>query len=305
MANIITTASFASSLQPELAKGFGLGYAEKPEIFSRIFDVRASDRAFERFYKVGALDLPDTMSEGSSVKYHSLSELWPQIFTHGMYGLGIQVTKMAMDDCKDSPLPKLKASEMGRVMRLHKELAAANYLDGGQVLATAPGGDGVALYSASHATAAGNQSNIAAVAVALSELGLEAADISIGQMQNEAGHVINAKPRAIIVPLGKKHEIHRILHSEGQVYTPDNTPNALKDAGVFPEVIVHPHLTDTAAYHIATDAAIGEGLLFLNRQNPVMSMDNVFDNDNAKAKVVMRYSLGHLDWRCMFLNAGA
>lgn len=305
MSGIITTASFATSLQPELAKAFGIGYKEKPEIFSQIFDVRSSDRGFERFYKVGALDLPDQMSEGSSVKYHTMSELWPQIFTHGAYGLGIQVTKFAMDDCKDSPLAQLKGAEMGRVMRLHKELAAAAYLDGGSVFASAPGGDGVALYSASHVTAAGNQSNIASVAVALSELGLENADIAISQLQNEAGHIIDAKPRAIVVPVGKKHEIYRILQSEGQVYTPDNTPNSIKDNGIFPRVIVNPHLTNTTAYHILTDAAMGEGLIFLNRMAPTMSMDNVFDNDNAKVKTIMRYSLGHLDWRAAFLNAGA
>jgi hypothetical protein len=303
---IITTASFATSLQPELATAFGLGYKEKPEIYSRVFEVRASDRAFERFYKVGALGLPEQMSEGSAVKYHSMSELWPKIFTHGAFGLGIQVTKFAMDDCKDSPLAELKGKEMGRVMRLHKELAGAAFFDNGQTAADPTlGGDAVSLYSHAHPTAVGNQSNIASVAVALSELGLENADISIGQFQNEAGHLINATAKSIMVPLGKKHEIHRILKSDGQVYTPDNTPNSLKDQGIFPEVIVNPYLNNTTAYHILTDAAPGEGLLFLNRMAPTMSMDNVFDNDNAKVKTVMRYSLGHLDWRCAFLNAGA
>jgi len=305
MSGIITTASFSTSLQPELAKAFGVGYAEKPEIFSRIFEVRSSDRAFERFYKVGALDLPDQMSEGSSVKYHTMSELWPQIFTHAAYGLGMQITKFAMDDCKDSPLAALKGQEMGRVMRLHKELAAAAYLDGGTVNASAPGGDGVALYSASHPTAAGNQSNLASSSVALSELGIENAVIAIGQFLNEAGHIINVRPKSIIVPLGKEFEIRRILGSAGQVYTPDNTLNAIKDMGVIPEVIVSPHLTNTTAYHFLTDAAPGEGLIFLNRMAPTMSMDNVFDNDNAKVKTVMRYSLGHLDWRAAYLNQGA
>lgn len=305
MSNIITTGSNISALQPGLFKGFGIGYKEHESYYDKIFEVRPSDKVVELFYKSGNLDLPDDMTEGDAIKYHSMSELWNVKFTQSSFGLGIRITDMAMKFLKDSPILQQRGAEMGRVMRLHKELAAAAYLDGGADNAVAPGGDGVALYSASHPTATGNQSNYASVAADISELALEAAHLAISSFLNEQGQLIDVRPKNIIVAKDNRFEIHRILNAIGQVYTPDNTPNAIKDMGAFPGVvIVNPHLTDTDAFHVTTDAAPGEGLLFLVGQEPVMSSSNDFDTDDVKFKTVMRYTKGHLDWRCAYLNPG-
>lgn len=303
MNGLINLQSFSFALQPEVIKAFGKGYAEHPDQFSAIFDVRSSDRNFERFYKVSGLDLPTAMTDGSSVKYDSMGELWDKTFTHAKYGTGIIVSKDAMDDTKDGIIMELKAMEMGRVMRLKKELLAADYLDSG--FTTVNGGDGKELYSASHPTVAGTFSNLASTSLDLSEVALENAVIQIMGMKNERGHLLNVNPRKLVIAKENTFEVKRILGSIGQVYTPDNTLNAIKDLGIFTEgYMVNHYLADQDAFHILTDAAKGEGLIFLNRREPEVTSDNVFDNENAKFKTIMRVSLGHLDPRCIFGNPG-
>ena len=297
----INTGNFALDLYPEVLTWFGLKYKQFPSQHDQVFKVMASDRGYERIAKVGELGLPSQFSDGESVSFDSMAQRWKLDVTHRKYGIGFIITKDALDDQKSGIPLQLKSYALARSMSVMREILAASYLDNCFTGGTSTGGDGVVLYSASHPLATGTFSNVPSSPVAISEAGLEQACKDIeNNFVSERGLKIMAKARKLVIHPNLRFEAIRILQSQGQVYTPDNTPNALKASGLFPESFTTMnYLNSTNAYHILTDVE-DQGLIEYVRREPDVTTDNVFDNENAKFKSVMRLSFCHGDPRCAY-----
>jgi hypothetical protein len=195
-------------------------------------------------------------------------------------------------------------------MRQTKETVGANVLnrafntsytggDGATLIASAGGGG-----STSHVNVAGGTwTNGPATAVDISETALEQAVIDMGSWTDDRGLKIAVRPSKLILPINLEFEAAKILKTEYEVGSANNTVNIVRSR--FPGgMAVNHYLTDTDAWFIKTDFG-GEGMKYFERRADSFDMDNDFDTSNAKFKAEARYSFGWTDPRAMYGSPGA
>lgn len=307
--SVITTASFAKALWPGVNKWYGDAYNEFSPQWQMLFDKNTSRRAWEEDVGVSMFGLPTIKAEGAPISYDSSRQGFTSRYNHVVYALGFIVTREAVDDDLYDVVGKQKAKSLAFSMRQNKEIVAANvynrafnttYVGGDAATLVASAGGGG---SASHANVGGGTwTNGVAAAVDLSEAALEQAVIDIRGFQNDRGLKIQAKAKSLIIPKELMFEAQRILKTEGQVYSADNTLNALKTMGVIPEVVINDYLTDADAWFIRTN--VSDGLKYFERDGDSFGMDEDFDTENAKYKARSRFAFGWTDPRGIYGSPG-
>jgi hypothetical protein len=306
--SVITTASFAKALWPGVNKWYGDAYNEFSPQWQELFEKNTSRRAWEEDVGISMFGLPVVKSVGAPITYDSSRQGYTSRYNHVVYALGFIVTREAVDDDLYDVVGKQKAKSLAFSMRQNKELVAANvynrafntsYVGGDAATLVACAGGG----SASHPNVAGGTwTNGPSAAVDLSEASLEQAAIDIRNFQNDRGLKMQAKPTKLIIPKELMFEAQRILKTEGQVYSADNTLNAIKTMGIIPTIVVNDYLTDTDAWFIRTN--VQDGLKYFERNGDEFKMDDDFDTENAKYKARSRFSFGWTDPRGIYGSPG-
>lgn len=302
----ITRSNHPSNLWPGIKAWFGNKYKEYGKPYEAYFQSETSDKAYEEIAETTGFGLAAPKAEGASIGYDNDGEGYKTRFTNVTYGLGYIVTREAIEDGQYRTIAERRAMELARSMNTTKCIVHANVMNRG-FSGSYLGGDGVALFSASHPTLSGNQSNLLSAAD-LSEAGIEAAVTAIQTMKNARGHIIGAQPKMLVIHPSEMFNAARILDSELQSgaktdTTSTNNINVLRSKGLIDTVVVDPYLTDTDAWFVTTD--IPYGLLSMQRRAMEFTKDNDFDTENAKAKATERYSVGWADWRGVFGSAGS
>ena len=299
---IITTGSFAKALYPGVNTWYGKAYNEYPVEYTKLFDSNKSRRAWEEDVSVSSFGLAQIKAEGAGVQYDSEQQGFMTRYTHVEYALGFVITRNMVDDDLYDVVGQRKASGLAFSMRQTKETVAANVYNRA-FNGSYTGGDGLEMVSTLHVNIAGGTwSNEIATAADISEPSLEQACIDIAKFTNDRGLKIAVKPKALIVPVDLDFEVNKIMKTEYEVGTANNTVNIVR--GRFPGgIIVNHYLTDTDAWFIRTDAP--NGLKYFTRRDDDFTTDGDFDTDNAKFKATSRYSFGWSDPRQIYGSQGA
>lgn len=299
---IITTGNHPKALWPGVEAWWGLKYKEQPKFWEKMFDESKSSKKYEENVEATGFGLAAVKSEGQSVSYDTHSQGPTTRYTHVTYALGFIVTREEMDDNQYEELARGRTTALAFSMATTKNIVAANVFNRAFNSAYA-GGDGKELLATDHPTLDGTQSNELSTPADLSEAALEDLVIQISLAKNSRGLPIVLQPKALMVHPSNMFEAHRILKSQLQSGTANNDANALKDMGLFSEVMSNPYFTDEDAFFIKTNAP--EGLKWFERRKIEFTKDNDFDTENAKAKSTNRYSFGHTDWRGVYGSPGA
>lgn len=300
MAGIITRSTQPDLLWPGIQAIFGTSYDRLEKQYTKIFDVRKSKRAYEKVLEATGFGMASVKGEGQSITYDSAGQGPATTFTHVTYGLGYMITREAMEDNQYQEVAEANAQALPWSMNVTKETVHANVLNRG-FNSSYVGGDGQPLFSASHPTANGTQSNLL-TAADMSEAAIEDAVTSITQAANSAGLPIALKPVRIIATPGNLFNATRILKSDLRVGGNNNDVNAIKLLGVIPELVVNNYLDDADAWFIQTNAP--NGLISYQRRNLDLEDDTDFDTENRKHKATERYSAGWGDFRAVYGNPG-
>lgn len=303
MSGIINTSSFAKALWPGVNAWYGKAYNEYQVEYTKLFETHKSTRNFEEDVGTSGFGLAQVKPEGSGIAYDSERQAFITRYTHVVYALGFIITREIMEDDQYDIVGQRKAQGLAFSMRQTKEIVAANVYN--RAFNTSyTGGDGKSMIATDHPNfAGGTWSNRIGTNVDLSEAALEQAVIDIGGFTNDRGLLISVRPKTLIIPRQLVFEAHRILQSTQRYGTADNDANALKDMGLFRDVVVNHYLTDTDAWFIRTD--VPHGLKHWERRADSFDMDNDFDTENAKFKASARYSFGWTDPRAIYGSAGA
>lgn len=297
---VITSGSFAKALWPGVNAWYGKSYNDYATEWDKLFDKNTSSKAYEEDVGLSSLGLAAVKAEGAPITYDSERQGFTTRYNHVVYALGFIITREAYEDDQYDVVGKKKANALARSMRQTKEIVAANVYNRATTSGYT-GGDGVVLLSASHVNVAGGTySNIQSAD--LSEAALEQAFIDIEGFTDDRGLIIAAKPKSLIIPRQLRFEANRILKSDGRVGTDNNDTNALKDSGLFTNIVVNHYLTDADAWFIRTD--VPEGMKYFERRGDAFEMDNDFDTENAKFKASGRYSFGWSDPRGLYGSMG-
>lgn len=297
----ITRSTMPDLLWPGIQAIFGTSYSKLDKEYPRIFDVRQSKKAYEKVVEATGFGMASVKGEGASIVYDTPGQGPASVFTHVTYGLGYIITREAMEDNQYQEVAESNAMNLPWSMNTTKETVHANILNRG-FSTSYVGGDGKPLFSATHPTANGTQSNLL-TAADLSESALEDALTAIATVKNSAGLPIALRGVRLIVGPAQIFNATRILEAEGRVGTANNDPNAIKTLGLLSEIVINHYLDDPDAWFIQTNAP--NGLISYQRRALELEKDEDFDTENKKHKATERYSAGWGDWRAVFGNAGA
>jgi hypothetical protein len=300
----ISRAQLLKELLPGLNALFGLSYATYQEEHKQIYETETSERSFEEETKLSGFSAAPVKNEGNAIAYDNAQEAWTARYNHETIAQGFSLTEEAIEDNLYDSLAARYTKALARSMAYTKQVKAAAVLNNG-FSATYPGGDGVALFSASHPlVSGGTNSNIPSTPADLNETSLEAAVIQISLWTDERGLLIAAKPKKLIVPPALQFVATRLLETELRVGTNDNDINAIKNNGSVSEGYTINHfLTDSNAWFLTTD--VPNGMKHFIRVPLSQSMDGDFDTGNVRYKSRERYSFGWSDPLGMFGSAGA
>lgn len=303
MSGIITSSSFAKLLWPGLNSIYGKAYNDYPTEWDKLFEKNTSDRAYEEDLGLSSFGLASVKNEGAPITYDTERQGFTSRYNHVVYALGFIITREIYEDDLYGKVGAQKAKALARSMRQTKEIVGANVYNRA-FTAGYTGGDGKTLVASDHPNVAGGTfSNQIATASDLSEAALEQAVIDIAGFRDDRGLLIAAKPEKLVISYQNQFEANRILGAQGRVGTDLNDPNALKDMGIFKDVVVNHYFTDPDAWFILTN--VKDGLKYFERRGDQFEMDNDFDTENAKFKATARYSFGWSDPRSVYGSAGA
>ena len=300
----ISRAQLLKELLPGLNALFGMEYARYGEEHKEIYETETSERSFEEETKLSGFSAAPVKNEGSAIAYDNAQEAWTTRYNHETIALGFSITEEAVEDNLYDSLSARYTKALARAMAYTKQVKAAAVLNNG-FSASYAGGDGVALFSASHPlVSGGTNSNTPGTQVDLNETSLEAAVIQIAAWTDERGLLIAAKPKKMIVPPALMFTAKRLLDTELRVATADNDINAIKQMGAIPEgYTVNHFLTDPNAWFLTTD--VPNGMKHFVRTPLQNSMDGDFDTGNVRYKARERYSFGWSDPLGMWGSSGS
>lgn len=302
MAGLITTGSHPKALWPGVYSWFGAKYAEHPQQYSRLFEMKSSSKNYEEIVEQTGFGLAPVKPEGSSVAYDSHAQGSISRGTNVAYALGYIVTREELADNLYEAVSMARSGQLAFSMAQTRENVGANIYNRA-FNSSFVGGDGKELIASNHPSLAGDQSNIISTAADLSESSLEDLTINILDAKNSKGLQISLQPKSLIIPTALVYEARRILRSPLRVGTADNDLNALSNLSVIPEIIVNNYFTDNNAWFIRTNCP--DSLCWFDREAIEFTKDEDFDTDNAKAKAYMRFIPFWGDWRGIYGSAGA
>lgn len=299
---VITTAAHPKAEWPGVHAFTMAEYDTHAKEFADIFDTETSKMAYEEDVETTGFGLAQVKAEGASTVYDTHQQGGTQRYRHIAYSLGFIVTR----EEKDDNLYKARAFRRGKMLsfsfRTTKEIVHANVFNRGFNVAYT-GIDGKPLFSTTHATLAGNQSNTLAVAADLSEASLEDMMIQIMEAKNSRGLEIAVRARKLAVAPSEAFNAERILKSSLRSGTDHNDVNAIKSMGLLPDgYCINHYFTKADAWMLKTD--VPNGLTSFQRTPYEFTQDNDFDTSNAKAKGYERYSVGWTDWRTAYGSPG-
>jgi len=300
----ISRAQLLKELLPGLNALFGLEYARYDEEHKEIYETETSERSFEEETKLSGFSAAPVKNEGSAIAYDNAQEAWTARYNHETIALGFSLTEEAIEDNLYDSLSARYTKALARAMAYTKQVKAAAVLNNG-FSSSYTGGDGVSLFSNAHPlVGGGSNSNVPSVAADLNETSLENAVIQIAAWTDERGLLIAAKPKKLIIPSALQFVATKLLETELQVGSADNTINAIKNNGSIPEGYAINHwLTDPNAWFLTTD--VPNGMKHFVRMPLSNSMDGDFDTGNVRYKSRERYSFGWSDPLSMFGSEGA
>lgn len=299
---IITTGSHPKALWPGIKAWWGRSYNEHVPEYPDLFEIDTSDKAYEEEPEITGFGLAPVKPQGKQIFYDTEVQGPVSRYTHVAYALGYIVTFEELRDDLYEVVSKRRAQQLAFSMRQTKEnILAAVYNQG--FSGSFPGADGVSLFSASHPTLSGNQSNLLTVAADLSETAVEDMCIQIMQMTNNRGMKISGLPQSLNVPPQLWFEANRIYHSVLQNDTANNAINVLRATGAFPKGIkVNHYFSSATAWFVRTN--VPRSVQYFERDKISFDQDNDFDSKNAKAACYERYSASWSDFRGVYGTPG-
>jgi len=308
----INRASIAKELLPGLNAIFGMEYSDVDNEHESLYDVENSDRAFEEEVLFTGFGTAPVKGEGAAVQYDDAQEGYTARYTHETVALAFAVTEEAMEDNLYDSFAKLRARGLARAMANTKQVKAADVFNNG-FSSSYLGGDGVALFSASHPTiGACNQSNTLG-ATDLSESSLESALITISKAKDDRGILIGLQAESLHIPSDLAFTADQILNSTLSTTTATNSTTgvtnvndiiSIRNQGMVPNgFFVNRRFTDTNAWFIKTDCPNGTKMFV--RAPLATKMEPDFDTGNLRFKARERYSFGWSDWRGFYGASGS
>jgi hypothetical protein len=304
MQGFVHTTGFAPELlYPGLKELWGTSYSQAEKKYPRFFNMKTSDKAFEKEQELTGFTTAGEKSQGNSVAFARLTQGVQKEYVHVTYGLGAIVTREMQEDDQYGfigQIPRLLSEAMVRAEETIATAVLNNAFD-----TSITGADGVCLANSAHpysGSGGGTWSNVPSVAVDLTQTSLESAYQDVLNLRDGNNQRLNYKPKALIVSRGDFFNAQKILKTQQKTGSADNDVNIISELGI--ELVWTNYLTDQDAWFLRN--GVPNGLVFYNRREADMERDNDrVGTQNLAIVTTKRFTCSWTDPRDIWASQGA
>ena len=290
---------FGVSALPALDQIFFDHYEQAEDPRSKLFNMETTDREIMQKAGVTSLGLLSVVNEAAQAPKDSFNQSYSKTYTVSKYAKAIGISDEMIQDDRFDMISKMVRS-LARSSRETQLFSAMNLFNNS--FGSEQSWDSVSIFSASHPSEVGNQSNLL-TAADLSYSSLAVAEQAFRSVQDGRGKQLLIKPRILLVSESDRQNALEIVQSPYKAGTANNNINALgADGGL--TVISSPYLTDSDAWFLLSDP-MDHGLRIIDRQSLTTKMDEDVLAGVMYYKAQYRQALGCDEWRGLFGNAGA
>jgi phage major head subunit gpT-like protein len=293
---MLQSENFQALLEPKFRKVFFESYAEIPEQFSKVFEVKKSTKAKEYDYHVSGTGKWEEKLPSGAIAEDTIYDGAEVTYIHKSYAKMFSVEREMADDDQYHIIEKLPRG-LGRGCRVTIEETSISVINNGF---NTNGYDGVPLFSASHPLLRGGTASNLLPSADLADTSLK---IGLAKMRTETkteeGFKAQASAKQLIVHPDNEFTALTLVRSAQTAGTGNNDKNVLQDRL---SVMVLDYLDDSDAWFLR-DPRLSETNFFW-RVKPEFKSTGVFDTLVAKYRGYCRFSVGYSDWRGWLGNPG-
>lgn len=293
-----TRGQFAQLLAPGVYSVIFEDLKAHPEVYTQMFTVLPSTRAYEEDQMVAGLGNVPQKFEGETIAMDNPIQGGSVRYTHQSFALGFQVTKEMWDDDQYGIMKKV-SGDFGRGIRHTLETTYAAVINNGFTTTTSV--DGETLFNTAHPLlGGGSYSNRSATDIALSVTGIQEALLAYDKMVNERGQLVMLEPKDLWIHPDNQFVASELLHSAYDPYSGNNTVNTVQGR-LMPSI--NRYFTSASAWFVAAQKA-DHDLKGYWRTQPEFDSKDDFDTKGAAFSVFFRFSAGVTDWKGLWGSAG-
>ena len=302
---MITRAMLPALLEPKISTIWFEAYPEVPTEYPSFVNIKSTRKATITDFKMtdfGALRLK---GEGENVIYDDVLPGQTKAVSPVRFALGYKITEEMLNHELYGLVERFEMALMRSAVN-HQEVTAHLLLNNGFGTTNADGFDatgfdGLALFSTAHTRLDGGAvlRNRPSTDVDISVTGVQNMLIDFHNLVNDRGRPQQIRPRTIIVNPEDMFTAQEILQSEYKPGTANNDVNALRDKGL--SFQVSHYLSDADAWYVFGDK---HDCNFVWDVRPRSAMQDDFDSEVTKRKVVQGYIGYHGEWRGTWASSG-
>ena len=303
---MITRAQAVALLEPKLSNIWNEAYPQRPVEYTAFVNIRETKKATLTDYKMSDFGPLRLKGEGENVIYTDPLFGSEKAYTPVRFAEGYKITQEMIDHELDGQVEKFERALIKSAIDL-QEVTAALLLNNGFSTTdadgfSAAGFDSLALFSTAHTRLDGGATlrNRPSTDVDLGVTGLQNALIDWHtQNLDERGRPQLIRPKLLIVHPNDIFTARELLQSEFKPGTANNEINALREDGL--SFMVSHYQTDTDQWTLIGDQ---HDLNFIWDVRPRGGMEEDFDSEVIKRKVVEGFGVGHGEWRGTWSTSG-
>jgi hypothetical protein len=302
---MITRSQYLVFLEPKLSNIWHEAFPARPIEYTGFVNVRTTRKRTVTDAKTGDFGPLRLKPEGESIIYDDPLAVQTVEYTPIRFGLGYKITQEMVDHELYGQVDKYERALIKSAIDL-QEVKAALLLNNGFGTTdddgfAAAGFDGLQLFSTAHSRLDGGVTwrNRPSTDIDLSVTGLQNALIDLERTVDDRGRPQYLRPQLVLINPEDRFTAKEILESEYKPGTANNEINALKDEGL--SFMVSHYITDTDSWFVFSDQ---HDCNFVWDQRPRGGMEEDFDNEVIKRKVVEGFAVGHGEARGVWGTSG-
>jgi hypothetical protein len=299
-ASMMTTGQFPDLLRVGIREVFLSEYQNYPELYSKVYDVQTSNRAYEEELIIAGFGaIPEWNSDGSELPTDRALTGNRVLYVHKDYGMMWTVSKRLLREDLYAKIGGELIREAVRAMKHTVELVSWS------VIANGFQTSGSTRFLFGNQTLLNGETFSNRLNVALDGNGLERALKEFHRWRNHRGIPVVIEPRMLIVPPELKYVAHTLLHStyypnigSGGTTAPSSTGSAFYEnpfKNAVPEIVVVPYLSDTNDWFLFAAPKVHK-LRFFWREKPATDMFTDFRTKGVMHSITGAFSVGYTDF---------
>jgi len=303
----ITRSQAISLLEPKISNIWHEAYPQRPVEYTSFVNIRSTRKQTVTDYKLSDFGPLRLKGEGETIIYDDPLFGPEKAYTPVRFGLGYKITQEMVDHELYGQVEKFERALITSAVNLQETKAALLLVNGfGTTNAegfNASGFDSLALFSTAHTRLDGGATlrNRPSADVDLGVTGLQNAIVDYHtQNLDDRGRPQLIRPKMIVINPADIFTARELLQSEFKPGTANNEVNALREEGLS-FMVSHFLGADTDQWFLLGDQ---HDLNFIWETRPRGGMEEDFDSEVIKRKVVEGFFVGHGEWHGVWGTSG-